>query len=383
MSLVVEEFYKSIAREGEEVCGDNVEVIKQDDTTIIVLSDGLGSGIKANILSTLTSKIAIGLMNKNLPLEEIISTIIQTLPICEVREIAYSTLAVLKVDNKGRAHLIEMDSPSAFLLRDNEVVSIETDEKKIEGKKIHEAKFKMNKSDMIFLVSDGVLHAGIGGLLDFGLGWQGVAKHLKKVYERKKDLKYIINKMVGICKAYYFTKPGDDFTILGVKYRRSRELAVLSGPPQNKEDDKKVIDKLIDFPGEKVVSGGTTAQIAARELDQELETSFEYHDNDIPPVSYLEGIDLVTEGLLTLNKVLEFLRDYKQGELLPDGKDGASRLIRLLLQSDRINFLVGRAMNESHQSLNLPLDLGIRSQVVDRIASHLKELNKEVAIEWF
>ena len=383
MSLVVEEFYKNIAREGEEVCGDNVEVIKQDDTTIIVLSDGLGSGIKANILSTLTSKIAIGLMNKNLPLEEIIATIIETLPICEVREIAYATLAILKIDNKGKAHLIEMDTPSAFLFRDNEVKSIKTKEIEIRGKKIKEAKFEIDRSDMIFLVSDGVLHAGIGGLLDFGLGWEGVAEHLTKVAEKKKDLKYIINKMVGICQAYYFTEPGDDFTILGVKYRKSRELTVLTGPPQNKKDDNLVINKLINSSGKKVISGGTTAQIAARELNRNLETSFEYHDSDIPPISHLKGVNLVTEGLLTLNKVLEFLQNYKQGELLPEGEDGASRLIRLLLKSDQINFLVGRAMNESHQSLNLPLELGIRSQVVDRIANYLKKLNKEISIEWY
>ncbi len=383
MSLVVEEFYKNIAREGEEVCGDNVEVIKQDDTTIIVLSDGLGSGIKANILSTLTSKIAIGLMNKNLPLEEIIATIIETLPICEVREIAYATLAILKIDNKGKAHLIEMDTPSAFLFRDNEVKSIKTKEIEIRGKKIKEAKFEIDRSDMIFLVSDGVLHAGIGGLLDFGLGWEGVAEHLTKVAEKKKDLKYIINKIVGICQAYYFTEPGDDFTILGVKYRKSRELTVLTGPPQNKEDDNVVINKLINSSGKKVISGGTTAQIAARELDRNLETSFEYYDSDIPPVSHLKGVNLVTEGLLTLNKVLEFLQNYKQGELLPEGEDGASRLIRLLLKSDHINFLVGRAMNESHQSLNLPLELGIRSQVVDRIANYLKKLNKKICIEWY
>ena len=383
MNLVVEEFYKSIAKEGEEVCGDNVEVIKQDDTTIIVLSDGLGSGIKANILSTLTSKIAIGLLNKNLPLEEIVATIIETLPVCDVRKIAYATLAVLKIDNKGHVKLIEMDTPSAFLLKDNKVKSIKTKEIEIRNKKLRRAEFQINRSDMIFLVSDGVLHAGIGGLLDFGLGWEGVAEHLKKTAEKKKELKYIINKMVGICQAYYFTEPGDDFTILGVKYRKSRELTVLSGPPQNKEDDNKVINKLMNSTGKKVISGGTTAQIAARELDRELETSFEYHDSDIPPTSKIKGIDLVSEGLLTLNKVLDFLRNYKQGELLPEGKDGASRLIRLLLKSDKINFLVGRAMNESHQSLNLPLELGIRSQVVDRIANFLKKLNKEVQIEWY
>lgn len=383
MSLVVEEFYKSIAREGEEVCGDNVEVIKRDNSTIIVLSDGLGSGIKANILATLTSKIAIGLIDRKLPIEEIIGTLIETLPICEKREIAYSTLAVLQVDNQGRAHLLEMDSPSAFLYKDNEITTIDTKERIVKGKKIKEAEFTINKSDMIFLTSDGVLHAGIGGLLDFGLGWEGVAEHLEKVAEKKQDLKYIINKMVGICQAYYFTEPGDDFTILGVKYRKARELTILSGPPQNSEDDPLVIERLINSKGKKIISGGTTAQIAARELDREIETSLVYHDPNIPPVSYIKGIELVTEGILTLNKVLEYLQDYKQGELLPEGEDGASSFIRLLLQSDKINWIVGRSMNESHQSLNLPLDLGIRSQVVDRIANHLRELNKEVSIEWY
>jgi hypothetical protein len=383
MSLVIEEFYKSIAREGEEVCGDNVEVIKRDNSTIIVLSDGLGSGIKANILATLTSKIAIGLINKNLPLEEIIGTLIETLPICEQRGIAYSTLAILKVNNEGQAHLIMIDSPSVFLLKDKKVVTIDTKKRIIKDKEIREAKFSICKSDMVFLTSDGVLHAGIGGLLDFGLGWDGVAEHLEKIASKKQNLKYIINKMVGVCQAYYFTEPGDDFTILGVKYRRSRELNVLSGPPQNKEDDPVVIEKLMNYDGKKVISGGTTAQIAARELDKKLETSFEYCDPNVPPVSYIEGINLVTEGLLTLNEVLEYIKGYKQGQLLPEGKDGASTLIRLLLQSDKIRWIVGRSMNESHQSLNLPLELGMRSQIVDRIASNLKKLNKEVVIEWY
>lgn len=383
MSLVVEEFYKSVAKKGEEVCGDNVEIIKQNDSTIIVLSDGLGSGIKANILATLTTRIAIGMVDKELPLPEIIGTIVETLPICEVRKIAYSTLAILKINNNGNAHLIEMDTPSAFLLHKNEVKSINTKASEIKGKTLKEAKFKLDRSDMLFLVSDGVLHAGIDGLLNFGLGWDGVADHLEQIASRKKDLKYIINKMAGVCQAYYFNEPGDDFTILGVKYRKYRKMTMLTGPPRKKEDDGLVIQKLINSEGKKVISGGTTAQIAARELNRELKTNFDYPDPDLPPVSHIDGIDLVTEGLLTLNQVLEFLRNYKQGQMLPEGEDGASIILRYLLQCDYINIIVGRSMNESHQSLNLPLELGVRSQVVDRIAHHLRKLNKKVEIEWY
>ena len=159
MDLVFEEFYRSIPKGGEEVCGDNVEIIKKNKKTIVVLSDGLGSGIKANILSTLTSKIASGLLEKELPLKEILSTILATLPVCEVRGIAYATLAFLIIDQKHQLRLIEIDSPSAFLFRNNQVQKLNYREFELEGKKIREANFKFQRSDQLFLVSDGVTHA--------------------------------------------------------------------------------------------------------------------------------------------------------------------------------------------------------------------------------
>src|SRR6056297_1135618 len=266
MGLVIDEFYQSIPKHGQEVCGDNVEIIKNDQETIVVLSDGLGSGVKANILSTLTSKIAVGLIDKKLPLIEIVETIIATLPICQVREIAYSTLAVLKLTNKGCAHIIEIDTPSIFLLRDNKVEKIPMEERKVLDKTVHEAKIKIDQRDKIFMVSDGVIHAGIGALLDFGLGWEGFARHINSVAERYHDLKSIIERLIDICMAYYLMEPGDDFTVLGLSFREKRELTMLSGPPQDPKKDEKVIFELLEGPGKKVVSGGNTANIVAREL---------------------------------------------------------------------------------------------------------------------
>ena len=383
MGLVIDEFYKSIPKHGQVVCGDNVEIIKNDQETIVVLSDGLGSGVKANILSTLTSKIAVGLIDKKLPLIEIVETIIATLPICQVREIAYSTLAVLKLTNKGCAHIIEIDTPSIFLLRDNKVEKIPMEERKVLDKTVHEAKIKIDQKDKIFMVSDGVIHAGIGALLDFGLGWEGFARHINSVAERYHDLKSIIEKLIDICMAYYLMEPGDDFTVLGLSFREKRELTMLSGPPQDPKKDEKVIFELLEGPGKKVVSGGTTAHIVARELNQKVESTFEYYNKDVPPIMRVNGMDLVTEGLLTLNKTADYLDKHKLGQLYPEGKDGASQLIRMLLASDYIKMIVGRAVNESHQSLNLPLELGIRTQVMNRIAKSLKKLNKDVEIFWY
>lgn len=384
MELVFEEFYRSIPKAGEEVCGDNVEIIKKENKTIVVLSDGLGSGIKANILSTLTSKIASGLLEKELPLREILSTILATLPVCEVRDIAYATLAFLIIDQNQQLRLIEIDSPAAFLFRNENVKKLDYREFELEGKKIRESNFKFQRQDQLFLVSDGVTHAGIGGLLNFGLGWDGVAREIERTVKKKpKDLKYNINKLVKIFNTFYDNQAGDDFTIIGMKYRKKRKLNIWSGPPLKKEDDSLLAEKINSAEGKKIISGGTTAQIAARELNKELEPGLKYYSKDIPPTSKMEGFDLLTEGLLTLNKVLSLLKKYKPGQIPVEGKDGASRFTRLLLESDSVKFFVGRAVNESHQSLNLPINLGIRSQIISRISEQLRRIKKEVEIEWF
>lgn len=384
MGLVLEEFYRSVPKAGEEVCGDNVEIIIKEDKTIIVLSDGLGSGIKANILSTLTSKIASGLLEKELPLKEILSTILATLPVCEVRGMAYATLAFLIIDQNQQLRLIEIDSPAAFLFRNNQVQKLDYREFELEGKKIREANFHFQRKDQLFLVSDGVTHAGIGALLNFGLGWDGVAHEIERTVKRNKaDLKYSINELVKIFNAFYGDQPGDDFTIIGMKYRNKRKLNIWSGPPLKNDDDSLVAQKISAAEGKKVISGGTTAQIAARELNRELEAGLKYYDKNIPPTSEMKGFDLVTEGLLTLNRVLSLLKKYKLGQIPVEGKDGASRFTRLLLESDSVKFLVGRAVNKSHQSLNLPINLGIRSQIISQIAEQLQSIKKKVKIEWF
>jgi hypothetical protein len=382
--MFVETSIASISKYNEELCGDNVEIVENEDSKIIVLSDGLGSGVKANILSTLTTKIASRLLKKGVPLEEVVDTITNTLPVCKERQLAYSTLSILQIFNDGKAYLVEMDNPTSFFIDSKGNISkIEMKTRKVADKKINEAHFRLKNNEMIMLVSDGVTHAGIGGLLSFGLGWNGIAEHFERIIGKYQSSNKLVEELIEVCNAYYCMKPGDDTTAVIAYFREERELTLFSGPPKNMDKDEEVVNKLVSNPGKKVIAGGTTAQIVARELGERLKVSLKYYDPDIPPISKLEGIDLVTEGLLTLNKTVERIINVNCQEDLPKQKDGATILARLLLESDSINMLIGKRINPAHQSLMLPEDMAIRKQIVKRLVNCLKDKGKKVIVEWF
>ncbi len=374
----------SASKYNEELCGDNIEIVFNNESTIIVLSDGLGSGVKANILATLTTKIASGLLEKGIPIEEAVETIAKTLPVCQERQLAYSTLTVLQIFNNGRAYLIEIDNPTSFFVDNkNNISKIDVKKRKIGEKEIKEAHLQLNEGESIMLVSDGVIHAGIGGVLNFGLGWDGVAHHLQDVVNEYESSNKMAKRMVELCEAYYCMKPGDDTTVAIVKSREKREVTLFSGPPKDKRMDKEVVNKLMAASGTKVVCGGTTSKIVARCLDAQLEVETDYYDFDVPPICKIEGIDLATEGLLTLNKSIERIKEVDCYEDLERKEDGATKLAEILLKSDAIKLLVGMAVNPAHQSLKLPEDMAIRKQIIKELIYCLKEKDKEISIKWF
>ncbi|PRX26427.1 stage II sporulation protein E [Orenia metallireducens] len=382
--MFVETSVSRISKYNEELCGDNVEIVETEDSKIIVLSDGLGSGVKANILSTLTTKIASRLLEKGIPLEEVVDTITNTLPVCKERQLAYSTLSILQIFNDGRAYLVEIDNPDSFFIDSKGNISkIETKKRRVGDKEVREARFQLKNNEMIMLISDGVTHAGVGGLLNFGLGWDGIAEHFERIISKYQSSNKFAEELIEVCNAYYCMEPGDDTTTVIAYFREERELTLFSGPPKNIDKDKEVVDKLISKSGKRVIAGGTSAQIVARELDEELEVSLLYHDPEIPPTSRLDGVDLVTEGLLTLNKTVERLKNVSCQEDLPKQRDGATELARLLLESDSINMLIGKKINPAHQSLRLPENMAIRKQIIKRLVDCLKEKGKKVTIEWF
>ncbi|ERI94475.1 stage II sporulation protein E [Clostridiales bacterium oral taxon 876 str. F0540] len=390
MSLFVDVDYASINKYKEELCGDKVEIIRNENSVIIVLADGLGSGVKANILSTLTSKIIGTMLSMGSTIEEAVETIASTLPVCKVRDLAYSTFSILQIYENGEAYLVEFDNPSAIRLKKGRHVVIDKEEREIEGKLIKESRFLMSPDDVIILITDGAIHAGVGEFLNLGWQWENVKEYAERIYKKDMSVKNISNTLLSACDSLYAGKAGDDTTVVAVKLRNAQPVNVLIGPPSDKNMDSYVVDRFISQQGKKVICGGTTAQIVSKVTGKEIATSFNYIDPSIPPTAKIEGIDLTTEGVLTMYKALEYAKKYLSSEnVIQDfsdinKEDGASKLAKLLLEdSTEVSFLVGRAINPAHQNPDFPLNLGMKLKLVNDMENCLKQLGKKVFVEYF
>ena len=371
-----------LSKTGEELCGDSVQVVKTPTHTIIVLSDGLGSGVKANILSTMTTRIATSMLKRGTALADVVDTIAQTLPICRQRKIAYSTLQIIKIANNGDTSIVEFDSPASFLIRNGKIVSFPTKETVVAGKKLRMGTLQLQEGDMLSAVSDGVIHAGIGGLLKLGWGWQGVLQQLTVTCRQERSAVEMGKEIIGCCEGYYLGRPGDDCTVVMVKLRQPIRLMLMTGPPIERSEDELVVRRLFASKGKKVISGGTTANIVSRVTGKPVVVDITYPDPAIPPTGCIEGIDLVTEGVLTLNAVAERLQSKQLHYLHSRLQDGATLLMKLLLEADDIEILAGRAVNPAHQNPHFPVQINLKAQVLDKLASSLRDIGKTVKIEW-
>jgi hypothetical protein len=372
---------KQINKRREELCGDSVEFSLRPDLATLVFSDGLGSGVKASILSTLTTRIATRMLDEGLPLDEVVQTVSETLPICRVRKIAYSTFSMGQLFSEGQAKLAVFDSPSPFLIRRGKIQALPYQECEVSGKRICDYSFRLRPGDWLVLVSDGVLNAGIGGAYPLGWGWDEVAAYLERHVHESLSAEEFAGKLARVVEELYQGPPGDDVSIAVVKARWKRVLVVFTGPPVEKEDDERVVESLMSSTGRRVVCGGTTANIVARQLGRGIVVELETGTDNVPATGRIDGIDLVTEGTLTLTKALDILRSDEPNEQLQLRIDGASSLVVLLREADEVRVLLGRTLNPAHQNPNLPRDLGLKTQVVQALGEELRRMGKEVEIQ--
>jgi hypothetical protein len=379
--LFIESGGAHICKHGEILCGDSLGVAPIEGGKLMVLSDGLGSGVKANILATLTTKIAMRLMERGLPLEDVVETLTDTLPECKVRKIAYSTFTLLKVLDDGSVYLAEFDNPPTFFLKRGYVSQLKYRDRVIGTRKIREARVRVEAGDWLVTVSDGEIHAGIGGLLNLGWDWEKIAKFIEtQVYDEVSAQK-VAQILVDQAKQLYEGRPGDDTTVGVLKIRPKRFASFMIGPPVKRDDDGPVVERFLSLPGRKIVSGGTTAGILAKTLGKDVVVDLSTMTNKIPPTGKLEGIELVTEGVHTVNHALEILENMKDVEELVGKRDGASKLAWEFLYADYINIFLGQAINPAHLNPNLPQEMGFKSRSVQAIANILKEKGKEVILE--
>ncbi|KPL24091.1 MAG: hypothetical protein AMJ75_04530 [Phycisphaerae bacterium SM1_79] len=382
MRLFYEWGTKQLEKHGEELCGDNVAIARHADFITFALSDGLGSGVKANILSILTTRIVMKLMENKLPLNEVVETLSKTLPVCEVRKLAYSTFAIGQFFSEGRARVVEFDTPSVILVRQRKSVPVPYEEREIEGKTIRESELKLETGDWIVLVSDGVVNAGIGGLYPLGWGLDKISRFLEEHCHPEVSAQQLADKLTQAVWDLYCGKPGDDVSVAVIKVRHKLTATVLTGPPTNRRADEAVVNKFTRRPGLLAVCGGTTATIVARYLGAKpLEVDLSTMKADVPPLARIEGVDLATEGILTLTRVNDLLHSGANKDTVKFDTDGASALVRLCLDVDHIHFIVGLGVNPAHQNPDLPGQLAMKLAVVREIAEELRKRGKEVTIE--
>lgn len=381
--------YKSIFHYGEELCGDHVDIVEQnDDSTVIVLADGLGSGVKASILSTLTSKIISTMMAAELPLEECVSTIAATLPVCSVRGVAYSTFTIINIRNNETAEIIQYDNPHVILIRDNVNFDYPRTEMNIDGKRIYKSTVKLCENDIFIAMSDGCPHAGIGSAFNFGWKREDIITFMESISHCGYTAKTLSTILVDECNKLYGNRPGDDATACILKIRKREPMNMLFGPPSNRSDCSRMMSLFFSKEGKHIICGGTTSSIAANYLGKPLKPSLNYVRSDVPPIAELEGVDLVTEGVITVNKVLEYAKDYlDKNEFYEQWnfkRDGASLISRLLFEeATDINFYVGRAINPAHQNPDLPINFNIKMNLVEELSACLKQMGKRIKVSYF
>ncbi|MGB4613776.1 MAG: SpoIIE family protein phosphatase [Erysipelotrichaceae bacterium] len=381
--------YKSINRFGEQLCGDHVDIVKpSDDSTVIVLSDGLGSGVKASVLSTLTSKIISTMLAEGLSLEDCVETIAATLPVCSIRNVAYSTFTIIHLKNRRFADLIQYDNPHTIIIRDGEIWDYPKTEMNIGGKKIYKSIIKLQENDIFVAMSDGCPHASVG--LAYNSNWsrEDIAEYMQSISYGGYTAKTMSTMLVDECNKLYGYEPGDDATACVVRIRKREPMNLLFGPPFNRDDDNRMMSLFFAKEGKRIICGGTTASIAAKYLRKSVYASGKSEDSDIPPISEIEGVDLVTEGIITLNKVLEYANDYldenKHYEHWSFKKDGASLICRMLFEeATDINFYVGRAVNPAHQNPELPINFSIKMNLVEELSKCLIKMGKKIKVSYF
>lgn len=381
--------FKSINHYGEQLCGDHVDIVEENEnSTVIVLADGLGSGVKASILSTLTSKIISTMLAEGLKIEECVSAIAATLPVCSTRGVAYSTFTIIRLIDNDSVELIQYDNPPVLMIRDGARFDYPKTEMSIDGKKIFKSLIRLKEDDVFVAMSDGCPHAGIGTAYNFGWKYDDIAEFMEMLVPVGYTAKTLSTMLIDEVNKLYGSRPGDDATACVIKIRKRVPMNMLFGPPANRDDCEKMMSLFFSKDGKHIVCGGTTASIAAKWLGKPLKASLTFERSDVPPIAEIEGVDLVTEGVITVNKVVEYAEDYvgenKLYEQWSMQRDGASLICRLLFEeATDINFFVGRAVNPAHQNPDLPINFNIKMNLVKKLTDALFKMGKKIKVSYF
>ena len=385
-NLCSEISYMSLNHFGEQLCGDHVEVVESKDSTIVVLADGLGSGVKASILSTLTSTIISTMLAAGLDIRDAVETIADTLPICSERKTAFSTFTIIRLVNDSHADIIQYENPNVILIRNGKYFDFPLSTMTIGEKTIYRSSIELTDGDLFIALSDGMLYASENGVLNSSWDRDAIVSLLEPLSDSGLTANVLANILMEETNKRYGGKPFDDATTCIVKIRQRQTVNIAVGPPENKSDNHRMMALFFAKEGKHIVCGGTTSKIAAEYLHAQIRTDFDAPDSDIPPISHIQGVDLVTEGIITVDRILAYAKDYvkdnRSFEKWCYKKDGASLAARILFEdATDINMFIGHAANPAHNEM--PINFNVKMQILKQLAANLRKMGKRVKIHDF
>lgn len=375
-NLFIDTGYSQCSHHGEKACGDSIAFkrIPEEERLIAVLADGLGHGLKANILSQMTTTMAVRFIAEDREIVHSAEIIMDSLPVCQVRKISYATFTIVDTRLGGETRIVEMGNPEFLLLRTGEpeiVCRQEFTSPKYRDRTMISYTFQAKPHDRVIFFSDGVTQAGLG-TKTYPLGWlDGVRDYARKQVKNNPDIsaQELSDRILREAVAHEEgLRPADDISVACLYFRNPRRMLLFTGPPYDQGRDAECAGIFKNFEGTKVICGGTSAEIIARELHEKLETDLNAVTDDLPPPSQMNGADLVTEGIFTLTRAARYLENNEWHK-----NDPAGKLVELMRENDIIEFLVGTRINEAHQDPNLPLDLEFRRNIIQRITKVLQE----------
>lgn len=375
--------------ESEKICGDVFlsKRIPDENRVLCVLSDGMGHGVRANVLATLTATISLNFSLSHKEAGAIAGILMKALPTDSELGLSYATYTIVDVSmSNERVSILEYDNPQTIILRGNRIYEPEWKHVKYEGdmsdKRSHDLKqcaFVPQIEDRIIFCSDGVTQSGIEKGVGMGWGRNSLISFVREQIESAPTISAVdlAERVVKHASANDLHAPKDDMTCGVIYFRKPRQTLLCTGPPFNMEHDNEFAMILKNFEGKKIVSGATTSEIVSRELRRKI-VDENITDPSLPPSSKMEGVDLVTEGVLTLSKVIHLLNNANSLKQL--GKGPADRIVNILLDSDEIYILVGTKINESHHDPTLPVEIEIRKNLIKRLTHTLSEKYMKVVI---
>ncbi len=385
-NLCSEIAYMSLNHYGEQLCGDHIEIAENDNSTTIVLADGLGSGVKASILSTLTSTIISTMLAAGLDIRDAVETIADTLPICSERKTAFSTFTIIRLENETHADIIQYENPNVILIRGEQLYEFPLSTVTIGEKTIYRSSLELKDGDLFIAMSDGMLYASDNGVLNTSWDREALAEFMGPLSDSGLTANVLTNILMEEVNKLYGYKPFDDATACIVKIRQRQTVNIAVGPPKNMSDNHRMMALFFAKEGKHIVCGGTTSKIAAEYLHATVQTDYSTPDKDIPPISHIQGVDLATEGIITVDRVLAYSKDYladnRSFENWYYKKDGASLAAHMLFEeATDINMFIGHAANPAHDGL--PINFNVKMQILKELSQNLQKMGKRVKIHDF